>query len=232
MYTPTFALGLLVSAVAADYTTTLLLLGQPNESLVGSVIASDATATTYSLDCAATVDPDICGVPSSFSFTQGPSTMHFSVPTYDEIGSSEVIDIQCQITSNGGPCTYALISAGTTSTQTVTTYANFGSDAGAQAVTITAGAEPGASNTAASASATATTSTAAGENTGSSIGSSSTASGGATAAGSSAEISTKSTSSSSIISTKASTGGVPIITGGPQWIIGGAAAAVMAIAGV
>ena len=40
IYKPTLALGLLVSVVAADYTTTLLLLGLGDEPLVGSVIAT------------------------------------------------------------------------------------------------------------------------------------------------------------------------------------------------
>ncbi|KFY99260.1 hypothetical protein V501_01298 [Pseudogymnoascus sp. VKM F-4519 (FW-2642)] len=79
------ALGLFFSAVAAEYTTTLLFVGLEPDSqaiggYVGSVIGTDATATTYSVTCPAFVG-EACDIPTSFTITQGPSTMHYAFPT-------------------------------------------------------------------------------------------------------------------------------------------------------
>jgi hypothetical protein len=165
--------------------------------------------------------------------------MHFQLPMYDSAWNPETIDIQCQITGSGGPCTEAIISSGTTSTQTITSYGNFASDVGAQVVTITDGPLPaasGATGTIPSTSATPGTNSAAGEtgSSDSSTGSSSATSSSPTTTGSSAKSSTQSASSSasssSNSSSKVSTGGVPMITGRPQWVISGAAIAAAAIA--
>lgn len=167
--------------------------------------------------------------------------MHYQIPMYDSAWNPETIDIQCQITGSGGPCTEAIISSGVTSTQTIASYGNFASDMGDQVVTITDGPLPaatGATGSVPSTPATPVTSSAAGEtaSSGSSTGSSSAASSSPATTGSSVKSSTQSVSSSasgsSSSSSKVSTGGVPMITGRPQWVIGGAAAAAAAIAAI
>jgi hypothetical protein len=147
--------------------------------------------------------------------------MHYQIPMYDSDMNPGAIDIQCQITGSGGPCTLASINSEGSSVQTITSYENFASSMGDQVVTITDGPLPaasGATGTIPSTSATSTTGSAAGETgfSDSSAGSSTTAS--------------RSASSSSGSSTKASTGGVPVITSHPQWVIGGVVAAAAAVA--
>lgn len=207
------ALGLLSSAVTADYTTTLLLIGFDSQSAVGSVIATDATATTYSVTCPAAVGTD-CGIPPSFTITQGPSTMHYEFAAVeDENGNTlEEIDAGCTITTDHGVCSGSQVSAGTSSPGSgeTSSYSNYGTDIGAQVVTITAGPTPGATGSdssiaSTSASTSATTSGASAGQTSSNSGSSSAGSSG---------------------TSKVSTGGMPMITGHAQWVIGGAAAAV------
>ncbi|KIM95868.1 hypothetical protein OIDMADRAFT_33275 [Oidiodendron maius Zn] len=203
------ALGLLSSAVTADYTTTLLLLGFGNQSVVGSVIATDATATTYSVTCPAAVGTD-CGIPPSFTITQGPSTMHYEFAAEEDANGNtlEEIDAECKITTDHGLCSGSQVSAGTSSPGSGQTwsYSNYGTEFGAQAVTITAGPTPGATGSDSSISSTSATTSGA-------------------SAGQTSSNSGSSTSSSSGTS-KVSTGGMPMITGHAQWVIGGAAAAV------
>lgn len=115
------------------------------------------------------------------------------------------IDIQCQISGSGGHCTQAEITSGTTSVHATTSYGNFATVVGVQAVVITDGPLPAASSGTDKISLTSATSTA-----------SSTA--GETTSGDS--------------STKVSTGGIPMITVRPQWMVGGVAVAAAAIAGM
>lgn len=47
-------------------------------TLAASVLASDTTATTYVLGCAANVEPTDCGFVAPILATHGPSTMHYN----------------------------------------------------------------------------------------------------------------------------------------------------------
>lgn len=135
--------------------------------------------------------------------------------------SPGTVEADCQITSDHGFCSSAIVSAGPSmfgGAGTAFQYSNFGTDIGAQVVTIVqAGAAPGAtaSSTVASTLAT-TTSGAAGQTASSESGNES--SGSSTA--------TSSPTGSSTARSSVSTGGVLMVTGHPQWVIGGAAAAV------
>jgi hypothetical protein len=53
-----------------------------------SLIEKDATATTYALACG---DPDNCGIPSPFTFTQGPSTVAYSYVEDDTAATEYVL---------------------------------------------------------------------------------------------------------------------------------------------
>ncbi|KAF7859679.1 hypothetical protein EAF04_008758 [Stromatinia cepivora] len=198
---------------------------------VGSIIASDATATTYSITCGSTtataaptsayfdLDND-CGFPDSFTFTQGPSTIGY-VYTADYAFDITLTDtastaaptqsghakytVGCIISgSSSAYCTGTdLESSGTSTISSVVTTTLTGTDLASLLsgvpVTITAGLASTSS------SATPTTS------------------------GASATSSHKSSASasSSASGSAASTGGMPMITAKAQWVVGGAAAAMV-----
>ncbi|APA13618.1 predicted protein [Sclerotinia sclerotiorum 1980 UF-70] len=212
--------------------------GDDQPPFVGSIIASDATATTYSITCGSTTasaaptsayfdDEDDCGIPDSFTFTQGPSTIAY-VYTIDYAFDITMIQtasdaaptgsghaVGCVISnSSSAYCTGINVESSGTSTissdaSTTVTGTDFSSLLSGIPVTITAGL---ASTTS---SATPTTS-----------GASAT---GASATGASASGSSKSSTSasSSASGPTASTGGMPMITAKAQWVVGGAAAAMV-----
>ncbi|KAF4637289.1 hypothetical protein G7Y89_g791 [Cudoniella acicularis] len=235
MYKLTLTALALLSTALAQSTTTLWLIGfDDEESIVASVIASDATATTYSIACVNPADEN-CGVPSSFTFTQGPSTLHY-LHTYtgedNDDNGDLTIDIDCRITnSQSGTC--SATAAGTSGTSTASTVeTSTFTDAislGAQAVILTAGAIGSSANTAASTTRTATSRIAPVTTlTGSST---HTTSGTAASTTSVAQTVSESSRTGSSSTSSVSTGGVPMITGNAGWIVGGAAA-VLAIAGM
>lgn len=55
-------------------------------TLAASVLASDTTATTYVLGCAANVEPTDCGFAVPIIATHGPLTMHYNRKLTDEEG--------------------------------------------------------------------------------------------------------------------------------------------------
>ncbi|PNY28884.1 Uncharacterized protein TCAP_01194 [Tolypocladium capitatum] len=69
------------AAAAADGTTTVsLLLPQSDaQKLVGSVVRVDATVTTFVIGCPPGTPAESCGVPSSQTVVQGPSTWDMPV---------------------------------------------------------------------------------------------------------------------------------------------------------
>ncbi|KAG4030124.1 hypothetical protein MFRU_013g01480 [Monilinia fructicola] len=241
-----FATALMGTAVAAQNNSVvdLFLVGfdydagdQDQAPFVGSIIASDATATTYSITCGSTTaasatsssSPDLgddCGVPESFTFTQGPSTIQYIYTfedDYDGISTANIdsasslppyfatISIGCVLAgSSSAYCTPASMesAAATTYTSTETTTVS-GQDLStllaAVPVTITAGA----TRTSASAAET----TAGAEPTGSA------------ARSASASSASRAAASPSASGSAASTGGMPVMTAKAQWVMGGAAAA-------
>ncbi|CAD6452294.1 126bcc80-389a-4953-80d0-299f458c0ebf [Sclerotinia trifoliorum] len=210
--------------------------GDDQAPFVGSIIASDATATTYSITCGSTTTTaastsayfgyeNDCGIPDSFTFTQGPSTIAYVYTidyafdiTMTETASASAptgsghaeYEVGCVISgSSSAFCTGINIESSGTSTissdaSTTVTGTDFSSLLSGIPVTITAGF---ASTTS---SATPTTS-------------------GASATGVSATGSSKSSASasSSASGSAASTGGMPMITAKAQWVVGGAAAALV-----
>ncbi|KAH6673718.1 hypothetical protein B0J14DRAFT_54644 [Halenospora varia] len=235
MYKSTLVSVALMSIASAQSTVHLSLEGFDNTPLVGSIIASNAAATTYSLACA-TPEATGCDVPPSFTFTQGPSTLHYAYTAIDE-EANETIEVGCTITAaNTGVCSGLLngvIGTKTTSRTTTTTVTNMSSEFGDAVVTLTAGAIGSAASSAASTTATsaATGSTSTGKSgntsatkTTSDSSTLATSASSGTAAGAA---SGSSTASGTAGASSSSTAGVPMITGNAGWIVGGAAAALV-----
>lgn len=225
----------LVGLAAAQTATVvdLFLLGFDGTGLVGSVIASDASATTYSVTCAASTtaaasaaasmidfDSSECGVPDDFTITQGPATVAYtySYTDFGGVASSSVVDsgllvLACDITSSTiGVCsaTGVDVAGGSTDSEAQTVTASGGSVSGtpfsALPVTITAGLAAQTGSTAAQ--------------TGSST---------AQTGSSTAKTGSNTSSSSSKGSSATHSGaGMPMITMKAQWVMGGAAAVALA----
>ncbi|KAE9363511.1 hypothetical protein N431DRAFT_564157 [Stipitochalara longipes BDJ] len=82
MYKPTLAVLAVMGVVFAQESVVhLFLLGFTSQSIVGSIIKSDATATTYTLNCG---DPANCGgqlggIPETgLTYTEGSSTLTYN----------------------------------------------------------------------------------------------------------------------------------------------------------
>ncbi|TGO32784.1 hypothetical protein BHYA_0289g00100 [Botrytis hyacinthi] len=233
----TFAAALMGTVVTAQTTTVtdLFLVGfdygynsSEQAPYVGSIIASDATATTYSIACgSATAAPATtsssfddtydCGVPPNFTFTQGPSTIAYTY-TIDDAEDFAITDstsgtsyatgqatmtLGCVLSgSSTGVCSYTELEAVASTTfssvdATTISGTEYADIFTAVPVTITAGP----ASTTSSASGASASASASKSGLGSATGS---ASGSAT-----------------------STGGMPMITAKAQWVIGGAAAAMV-----
>ncbi|KAH9222168.1 hypothetical protein DL95DRAFT_441690 [Leptodontidium sp. 2 PMI_412] len=209
------------TALAANSTVQLWLPQNPEPNLVGSIVGSDATATTYSVTC---VTED-CAFPTSFFATEGPSSIQWTY-TYSVYNTDIPVTqtLNCQITdSSSGVCSMtaeATTSPYSSSTVLITSFTN-PSDVELfitnTAVTITAGA--GGSSTGVAASTTGSSSSAKKSSSSSST---------ETSSGSAAAVTGSSSSPGTPSSTSVSSGeGAPMITQAP-WIMG--AAAVMAYA--
>ncbi len=145
--------------------------------------------------------------------------MHYEYSYQADDGSPATVDAGCSITSDHGYCTSVMVNAGPSmvgGSGTAFPYSNFGTDIGAQAVTILQGgaaaSNPAASNTGAAK----TTASAPAQTTGSQPG--------ATSAGAHTTASANGGSSSSTSSV--SKAAAPMITGPAQWLVGGAGAAI------
>ncbi|KAJ9357757.1 putative GPI anchored protein [Paecilomyces variotii] len=207
----------LVAGVSAQSTVTLFLPGFDTQSMVASVVGSDATATTYALGCAPDVDSEDCGVPPGFTIVQGASTMDYvmSIPSeYVSMGCKLEGDVaDCSETFSPSPA-YSYPNPAETTVSGISSYY--------QAVVVTTGAVAGAA---------ATTGATPAANTASATGAAASASASASSGFSTATSSKTSSTSSASGTTKhasssTSTGGVPQMTGNASWMIGGAAVAI------
>ncbi|RAO72648.1 uncharacterized protein BHQ10_008660 [Talaromyces amestolkiae] len=236
MRSTTVAMALLSTVVAADTVTTIWLPGFDQQPLVASIIGGDATATTYSIACAAGTDPTDCGVATGFTMIEGPKTMSLEMVDGDK--SLAYADLHCDIDASASQAACTETIGGSYANYqgvTTTTFTSDDFESGWMPVTITAGsvtggaaATTGASATESTASATtkaaasaATTAASTAASTGSAA---STSSGLSTVASSSS--SSTGTASAKATSSVASTGGMPQITGNAQWAMGGVAVAV------
>ncbi|PVH85989.1 hypothetical protein DL98DRAFT_583076 [Cadophora sp. DSE1049] len=218
MYQLGIALLALVGAAIAANSTVQIWLPQNNEpNLVGSVVGSDATATTYSVACVA----EDCAFPTSFVVTEGPSSVEWTV-TFNLYNTDIPVTqkLNCQITdSSSGTCIVTANADAPSVSFSSTLSTSFASPSDAEiflmntAVAITAGAM---------ASSTSTTASTTGSGSSAMVSSSSSTTGGSTglAASVTSGSSTSGTPSSTSVS---SAGGAPMITQAP--ILLGAAAA-------
>ena len=146
--------------------------------------------------------------------------MHYDYTLDADNGGPATIQAGCQITTDHGMCTSQSAGAGPSmidGSGTAFPYSNYGTDIGAQVVTIVGNAAaPGATGSNSIAS-TFTTTTSSAPRTTASSGSEKTSSGSSTTTGG---------LTGSSPSSKVSIGGMPMITGHAQWVVGGAAAAV------
>ncbi|KAG4415188.1 hypothetical protein IFR04_011686 [Cadophora malorum] len=222
MYNPGVAFLALVGAAFAANGTVQIWLPQNNEpNLIGSVVGSDTTATTYSVAC---VTED-CSFPTSFLVTEGPSSVEWTF-TYALYNTDIPVTqkLNCQITdSSSGACTVTASYNPSSSPFSTTLITSFASPSDADIflintiVTITAGSVASSTSTAAS-----TTRSGSGamvssplSATGSSTKSAASVTGSSSSSGSS--------SSTSVSSAK----GAPMITQAPL-LLGAAAAIVYA----
>ncbi|RDL33671.1 uncharacterized protein BP5553_08039 [Venustampulla echinocandica] len=215
-------------ASAADSTTVLWLIGFDQQPVVASIVGSDSKATTYALACP-TPESEDCGVPTGFTITQGPSTLHYLQTMSDE-GHVATYDMGCQITSSKtGTCSGTVVeieSGGQPKTSILTTPIA-ASDLGGVTVTITAGGKVAATTSAATET-TKLTPSGSKADTGSTLKPTASGSkadtGAALSTGGAAPTGTGAASGAG--ESKTSTGGMPMITGNAQWVVGGAAAAI------
>ncbi|KAJ5966488.1 hypothetical protein N7481_013202 [Penicillium waksmanii] len=72
-------------AAAESSVVSLFLIGNENpQPLVGSIVAVDDDTTTYSINCAKTVDTDHCAFRAGLLYTAGPSSIEYALITpYD-----------------------------------------------------------------------------------------------------------------------------------------------------
>ncbi|OXV09833.1 hypothetical protein Egran_02403 [Elaphomyces granulatus] len=196
---------LLIKWVYANKTVTLFLPLIPRAPLVASVAGSDSTATTYVLKCAPS--PSVfCAIPQNFTLTEGPSTACYTVA---QVALGVTSSLNCKYSgTTTAECSGGTASGGVTST----TLSSDSMEAFFQQVVVTAS---DTTCTSTSAHTTTVTGATAASTTGLSVDSRST-----TVSGSVAAVST------------AGAAGVPRVTGGSQFVLGGAGMALAAILAV
>ncbi|KAF4166924.1 hypothetical protein CNMCM6936_005833 [Aspergillus lentulus] len=191
---------------AQNTVTSMLIYGADPQPLVASIVGSDATATTYSINCSPGTDSSDCGMGPGLTLVAGPTT---TVLKMDEPEEDFHWTVSCSV---GGTTTAVCTetASGAAANFPGVSSSIFSNNLPLMAVTITAGSGAGAGATSATASATATATTAATATA--------TASGKSTASEDASK--TSSTGSSAV-----STGGMPRVTGGAAGLLGAAALA-------
>lgn len=87
--------------VAAQYpmTTSMLFLDTDPEPLVGSIIATSDSTTTYSITCAPGTDSDDCGIGSGATVTLGPTAYDFYLEEADTDTTAFAVSVHCQLSA-------------------------------------------------------------------------------------------------------------------------------------
>ncbi|KAL9065168.1 MAG: hypothetical protein Q9161_008412 [Pseudevernia consocians] len=201
-------LSLIALSVAQNQTVSLFLPNADLQSLVGSIVGGDATATTYVIQCAnggsdsaaattaaattaaataaATTDlgddgSDICGLPTPITLVEGPSTVAYSLALDDSTVAVNCVLSGSSVAVCTAGATGAILTQESVPISTATTLS--GTDVSFLPVVITAGS---VTNTASTPTSTASTTGAANgaakegstSSTGSTKGSSTSSSGG------------------------------------------------------
>ncbi|CAG8087403.1 unnamed protein product [Penicillium salamii] len=204
------------AAVAAD-TVTLFLPGFDSQDLVGKVIGSSGSITTYLVKCSGSSDSDDCGVPpNGITVAQGHSSVEIGYSaesvTISEKCNYDSVSVSCSVSMDEGGVTTAFQSAvplsefpGAMMSVTVT-----GTEAaGASATT---GASASASTAASTGASTLTTSASTSGNT-------------SAATGTSTDTPSSSGNAAATSQTESGNAAMPMVTGNTRWAAGGVAAA-------
>jgi len=204
-------------ALAQTSTVTLYIPGADTQSLVGAVVGTASSLTTYALSCANT---DECGFPGGFTLTENASTAQYTMGP--ENGDDGVLAftarIDCALDSTISAVCVESFGGSEANFPGLTTETYTGTDFQYMPVFITAGAAAGTGSTPSSTMASTTASAA----------STSQTSGLATKTSSSSSSGSASSGKGSggvAQTSSTSTAGVPAVTGNAKWVVGGAAAA-------
>jgi hypothetical protein len=227
MLTSTFFSLALVGAASAQSTVQLFLIDTDPQSLVASIVASDATATTYQVQCPSNALGEDCGYPSPITVVEGPKTVSYSVSL-----DGFALDFHCDMSgTTEAACSMSMggesANSPGSSFETLT-----GTDISFLPVVVTAGGGAAAASTAPASGAASTTmstaasSTAAASTSGASASGSSSSGTGALGLSST----TVSGSAAQVSSTSSSTAGMAMITGNVKIVGGAAAAAILGLA--
>ncbi|KAE8451133.1 hypothetical protein EG329_004805 [Mollisiaceae sp. DMI_Dod_QoI] len=223
--TAILGLAMVTLSLAQTSTVSLYIPDADTQSLVASIVGSDATATTYAFQCAPGTDSDDCGFPGTYTLTEGPSTAVYTFPAeMDENGTVAFTGYyDCSLAPSSAVCVESF--GGTEANfpgMSTETYS--GTDYTSMPVVITAGAVV-ASNTGSSVPASTTTS-------GSSQATNTSTSGGTakTSGISSGGVTAQTSGTSKPSGTSTSTAAGAAITGCSAWMLGGAALALAAMA--
>ncbi|KAE8451315.1 hypothetical protein EG329_004481 [Mollisiaceae sp. DMI_Dod_QoI] len=219
-----FLLIITMSTLALSQTSTISLFlpggGPSNEGdLVGSIIASDDTATTYVIGCAADVTASICEDYPGVTLTEGSDMAAFTITPYadDTTTIDYAYTFSCTLDVSSASCTYDISTSGA-SISTSEIY--FNNNYTSNIVLITP--NTAAASTTAAASSTTREASTKGEASITSVTSGSSHASGVTASATSGSSSTKS-------GTSTSTGVGAATTVAPAWVFGGAAFAFAAM---
>jgi len=214
-----FVCGFASISFAQTGTITLLVPGADPQPLVASIVGSDATATTYAVQCSPGTDSDNCGFVGVFTLTEGPATAAYTYgPMVDDNGTVALTGyIDCSLA--GTTSAVCIESFGGTeanfpgiSTETLT-----GTDLPYMLVVITAQAV--ASDGSSSSVVPSNTQTGS-KATSNSVAGAKTSSSGAESTGAAQTTASK---------TSVSTAGMPMITANMEWLVGGAAVALAVV---
>ncbi|KAJ6108681.1 GPI anchored protein [Penicillium sp. IBT 18751x] len=132
-----FTLATLGLAAAESSVVSLFIFGADSQSLFGSVVASNAKTTTYSINCAPGTDTEDCGYLPGLLYTAAPTSVEYALkPPYNREGT-----IMCSMGgTTSARCTDLFPTSGHFSQPTVyTTLGQEDVSAGMIPVTITAG---------------------------------------------------------------------------------------------
>ncbi|KAJ5327475.1 hypothetical protein MYU51_018145 [Penicillium brevicompactum] len=211
------------AAVAAD-TVTLFLPGFDSQDLVGKVVGSSGSTTTYVINCPGSTDSDDCGVPpSGITVAQAHSSVAIAYGA-----ESVTISEKCEYDATSVSCSVSMNESGlTTAFQTGVPRTEIPgalmpvtiTGTGAAGASATTGASASASTAASTGASTLTTSASASDNTAAS-----------TATGTSTGDSSDSSSAAATSSTETGNAAMPMITGRAGWAAAGGVAAALAFA--
>ncbi|KAH9217377.1 hypothetical protein DL95DRAFT_105613 [Leptodontidium sp. 2 PMI_412] len=209
-------LAIVGGALAQTSTVTLYIPGADPQSLVGTVVGTASSLTTYALQCANT---DECGFPGQFTVTENASTAKYTVDP--ENGADGVLAftgrVECSLDSTVSAVCVESFGGTEANFPGVTTETYTGTDFQYMPVYITAGAAAGTGSTPSSTVASTTSGASSSQTSNLATKTSSSAS--------SSEGSSNKVAQTTSADTSTSTAGVPAVTGNAKWVVGGAAAA-------